>query len=209
MQSAPYTIHCTTWRTPSASNPSICAIFGSSTSVWVSASFSVPHGSGLCRPTWVAPIHQLHVRYLGLKLTLLSLHSSFTQNGKHCSSTNPILIHPLLLPAEPVSTSNTIRHSHLNVCLPDSGSDPLPINFVLDKRLWIRWFPQPRFCGRCRNLEFTITITNVLWAFESAVRWQCTGLQSLHLWSDYSRCCSHVPGAWGIGARAPQVLGNN
>jgi len=39
-----------------------------------------------------------------------------------------------------------------------SGPDPLLIDFVLDKRLWISWFPWLRFCGRCRNLEFTITI---------------------------------------------------
>jgi len=26
-------------------------------------------------------------------------------------------------------------------------------------RLWISWFPRLRFCGRCKNLEFTITIT--------------------------------------------------
>ena len=38
-----------------------------------------------------------------------------------------------------------------------SGSDPLPIDFVLDKRLWTSWFPQFRCCGRCRYLEFMIT----------------------------------------------------
>ena len=38
-----------------------------------------------------------------------------------------------------------------------SGSDPLPIGFVLGKRLWVSWFPRPRFCGRCRNIEFTMT----------------------------------------------------
>src|SRR6218665_3815753 len=31
--------------------------------------------------------------------------------------------------------------------------------FCFGKRLWISWFPQLRFCGRCRNLEITITIT--------------------------------------------------
>jgi len=36
--------------------------------------------------------------------------------------------------------------------------DPLPNDFVLHKRLWISWFPRLRFCGRCRNLEFTITM---------------------------------------------------
>jgi len=53
----------------------------------------------------------------------------------------------------------------LTVCLPAwlSGSDPLPtIDFVLDKRLWISWFPWPRFCGRCRNIEFTITFYAIL-----------------------------------------------
>ena len=47
-------------------------------------------------------------------------------------------------------------------CLPAwlSGSDSLPIDFVLDRRLWISWLPRLRFCGRCRNLEITIMITN-------------------------------------------------
>jgi len=44
-----------------------------------------------------------------------------------------------------------------------SGSDPLPIDFVLDQRLWISCFPRLRFYGRCRNLEFTITITMCNW----------------------------------------------
>ena len=39
-----------------------------------------------------------------------------------------------------------------------SGSDPMTIDFVLDKRLWISWYRRLRFCGRCRNLEFTFTI---------------------------------------------------
>src|SRR6218665_3211826 len=53
---------------------------------------------------------------------LLSLHSSFTPNLKHYrySSTNPILICPLPPTSLPVSTPNTIHHSHLTVCLPDS-----------------------------------------------------------------------------------------
>ena len=51
---------------------------------------------------------------------LLSLHSSFIPNWKHCSSTNPILIHPILPTSIPVSTPNTIHHSCLTVCLPDS-----------------------------------------------------------------------------------------
>jgi len=60
----------------------------------------------------------------------------------------------------PVSTPNTIHHSHLMVGLPNSlDLDPLPINFVLVRRLWICWFPWLRFCGCCRNPEFRITNT--------------------------------------------------
>src|SRR6218665_209371 len=50
---------------------------------------------------------------------LLSLHSSFTPNLKHCSSTNPFMICPLLPTSLPVSTPNTnytIQHSRLT-CL--------------------------------------------------------------------------------------------
>src|SRR6218665_925406 len=82
----------------------------------------------------------------------------FHSKQKHCSSTNPILIHHLLPSSLPVSTPSTVYHSRLTVCLPDSGFDPLPIDFVWNKRLWIIWFPRLHFCGRCRNLEFTITI---------------------------------------------------
>src|SRR6218665_1517935 len=71
---------------------------------------------------------------------------------------NHILINPFLPTFLPISTPNTIHHSHLTICLPDSGSHPLPIDFVLDKRLCLSWFLQLRFCGCCRNLEFTITI---------------------------------------------------
>ena len=54
------------------------------------------------------------------------------------------------------STAN-LPTSHLNSKHhPLSGSDPLPIDLVLDKRVWISWFPRLYFCGRCRNLEFTI-----------------------------------------------------
>src|SRR6218665_427697 len=48
---------------------------------------------------------------------LLSLHSSFIPNLKHCSSTNPFLICPLLPTPLPVSTLNTIHHSRLTACL--------------------------------------------------------------------------------------------
>jgi len=43
-----------------------------------------------------------------------------TDTAKHCSSTNPILIPPPLPISLPASTPNTIRHSRLTVCLPDS-----------------------------------------------------------------------------------------
>jgi len=48
-----------------------------------------------------------------------------------------ISVHPLLHTSFPVSTPSTICHSRLTVCLPVwlSGSDPLPIDFVLDKHL--------------------------------------------------------------------------
>jgi len=57
----------------------------------------------------------------------------------------------------PVSTPNTIHQSRLIVWL--SGFYPLPIHFVLDKLLWISWFPRLCFCGRCRNLEIAIKIS--------------------------------------------------
>jgi len=37
-----------------------------------------------------------------------------------------------------------------------STSWPHASDSVLVKRLWISWFPQLHFCGRCRNLKFTI-----------------------------------------------------
>ena len=88
-------------------------------------------------------------------LTALSL-----QNWKHCSLANAILIRRLPYTILPVSTSCTIHHSRLTVCLPAwlSGSWPLPIDCVLVKRLWISWYLRLRLCGRSRNLEFTITI---------------------------------------------------
>ena len=58
-----------------------------------------------------------------------------------------------------VSTPNTINHSRLTVCLPDSlDLDPLPIDVVLIKRMWTGWFPRLPFSGCCWNREFTITI---------------------------------------------------
>jgi len=64
--------------------------------------------------------------------------------------------------------------SAIAVCLPAwlSGSDPLPINFVLDKRPWISRFPRPRFCGSCRNVEFTITIKNSKYQY----KWKGIGI---------------------------------
>ena len=63
----------------------------------------------------------------------ISLHSSFTPSLKLCSSTNPILIHPLLPTYRvylPVSTPNTIHYTC--DCLPVwlSESDQLPIDFI-------------------------------------------------------------------------------
>jgi len=40
---------------------------------------------------------------------------------------------------------------------------------VLDKRLWINWSPRRRFCGRCRNLEFTNTIAIYMLGVHSEV----------------------------------------
>src|SRR6218665_3078810 len=55
----------------------------------------------------------------------------------------------------PVSNPNTIHHSHLNVCL----IDYLDRNPCLLIVFWLNWFLRLRFCGRCRNLKFRITIT--------------------------------------------------
>jgi len=63
---------------------------------------------------------------------LLSFHSSFTPNLKHCSSTNAILIHPLLPTSLPVSTPNNIHHSRLTVYLPDS----LDLTWCLSILFW-------------------------------------------------------------------------
>jgi len=88
----------------------------------------------------------------------------FHSKLKHCSLSNPILIHHLPHTPSPsqlqaLSTIATIASACQTVCLSDSlDLDPLPIDFVLVKRMWISWFPRLRFCGRCRNLEFTTTI---------------------------------------------------
>ena len=77
---------------------------------------------------------------------------------------NPILVHPLLPTSLPVSTPkpSTIAFDCIPALL--SGSDPLPIDFVLDKRLRIAWFQRLRFCGRYRKLDFTIAIhCSALW----------------------------------------------
>ena len=83
----------------------------------------------------------------------------------------------------PVSTPNTIHHSRLTVCLPDS----LDLDhFVLVKRLWISWFPRLRFRGRSRNLEFTITIIALMQNVKDYLmpymdgdfsKYSCVGLQ--------------------------------
>src|SRR6218665_1113948 len=65
---------------------------------------------------------------------LLSLHSSFIPNSKHCSSTNPFLICPLLPTSSPVSTLNTIHHSRLAVCV--YLSDPLDLTRCLSILFW-------------------------------------------------------------------------
>ena len=66
----------------------------------------------------------------------------------------------ILFPYVPprLNSKHHLPFHHGRLTLPAwlSGSDPLPIDFVLDKRLWISWFPQLRFCGCCRNLEITI-----------------------------------------------------
>src|SRR6218665_937898 len=65
---------------------------------------------------------------------------------------------PFIHTSLPVSTPNTIQRSHLAVCLPDSLDLTRCLSIlVLDKRLKISWFPRLCFCGRCKNLEFTIT----------------------------------------------------
>jgi len=63
---------------------------------------------------------------------LLSIHSSFPQKLKTLLFNKSYFdqsSYPYLPPC-----LNSKHHS-----LPDSGSEPLPIDFVLDKRLWISW----------------------------------------------------------------------
>src|SRR6218665_1109785 len=53
-----------------------------------------------------------------------------------------------------------LLYSRLSVCLPDSlDHNPMSIAFASRKRLRISWFARLRRFGRCRNLEFTITIS--------------------------------------------------
>ena len=105
---------------------------------------------------------RIHIRtytYELTKISPLAIPQFFTPNWKHCSSKNPVLIHPLLPPSLPVSIPNTIHLGRLYVCLPNS-LDLWPLTYrLLDKRLWISWFPRLRSCERGRNLEFTITLT--------------------------------------------------
>ena len=77
-----------------------------------------------------------------------------------------------------------------------SGSWPLPIDFVLVKRLWISWFLRLRFCGRSRNLEFTITISQSLerCKIPRGIEWvDNTRVQELRVSTAYSIRCNHTP----------------
>jgi len=61
-----------------------------------------------------------------------------------------------------LSPSQLQTPSTIAACLPAwlSGYWPAAYRCLCwSKRLWMSWFPRPRFCGRSRNLEFTITIT--------------------------------------------------
>ena len=79
------------------------------------------------------------------------------------SGTGQHLVIRFILFSLPPSPSQLQTSSTLAVSLSAwlSGSDPLPIDFVLDKRLWINWFPRLCFCGHCINLDFTITLLYV------------------------------------------------
>ena len=130
-------------------------------------------------------------------LPLPSLHISFTPNWKHCSLANPILIHCFPHTSLPVSTPSTIHHSRLTVCLPAwlSGSWPLPIDFVLVKRLWISWFL--RFCGRSWNQEFTITMYMWIPSLISVVQPSCS-FPSGHLFSATHWISNMLSCQWGV-----------
>jgi len=79
--------------------------------------------------------------------------------GSGCSSS---MLIPTAMFCEPIYMYSWPRD--LNVWwLSESDPDSLPIDFVLDKRLWMSWFPRLRFCGRCRNLELRFTIYSVQW----------------------------------------------
>src|SRR6218665_4201085 len=81
------------------------------------------------------PSHEL-IKTSPLAISPQLCHVLQTDNGENTfASTNPILlkIHPLLPASLPVSPPHTIHHVRLTVCL--SVSNPLPLNFVLDKCL--------------------------------------------------------------------------
>jgi len=57
--------------------------------------------------------------------------------------------------------------SHHSLWIQEANQPPLALKFtpvlcILMKRLWISWFPRLHFCGRCRSLEFTITIDRAI-----------------------------------------------
>ena len=73
----------------------------------------------------------------------LSLHSSFTQTRKQCSSTNHIPIQPLPSVSLDFSTLNEIHNSRLTLFpLYSLALDQSLIDFTLFERLQISWFPQ-------------------------------------------------------------------
>ena len=91
-----------------------------------------------------------------LLMLRVSLYSSFTPNWKHSSSTNSIQIHPFLTTTQ---LQTPLAIAFLPACLPDCLHLTLCLSILfLDECLWISWFPLLRFCGRCRYIDFTITI---------------------------------------------------
>src|SRR6218665_1666153 len=64
---------------------------------------------------------------------LLSLLGSFTPNRKHCSSTNPILIHPLLPTSLPSQLQTPSTIAICSVCLPHS----LDLTHCLSILFWL------------------------------------------------------------------------